>query len=236
MGYRKVQVGEPVRHSAELHNATVDLVTKAQQTSGQIKRGGKQTKAEGVPCYNASGAAIRRGYIVDLATATGTSTRIEIAKPGDGVGVYGIALELIAIAGVGQVAWVGADFDLVVEDGTTPSVGDMVGAVDGQWTAGSGSDFIVAREADSEGYAKAFFAAAAVDEKVKVSENDTTTNYLIEKLAAGAAISITETTDGGDEDATVAFDFINISGYDAGETQVLTHVLGTLTWKTAVAC
>ena len=304
MGYRKVQVGEPVRHSAELHNATVDLVTKARQTSGQIKRGGKQTKAEGVPCYNASGAAISRGYIVDLATATGTSTRIEIAKPGDGVGVYGIALELIAIAGVGQVAWVGADFDLVVEDGTTPSVGDMVGAVDGQWTAGSGSDFIVAREADSEGYAKAFFAAAAVvDEKVMVraeeafaaddinytaiyidsdgatgetvelkrpngiyikdnamgfvvqasdgdliflpaiedklvmiSSNDTTADYLIEKLAAGAAISITETTDGGDEDATVAFDFTNISGYDAGETQVLTHVSGTLTWKTAVAC
>jgi len=212
-------------------------------------------------------------------------------------------LELIAIAGVGQVAWVGADFDLVVEDGTTPSVGDMVGAVDGQWTAGSGSDFIVAREADSEGYAKAFFAAAAVDEKVmvraeeafaaddinytaiyidsdgttgetvelkrpngiyikdnamgfvvqasdgdliflpaiedklvKISSNDTTADFLIEKLAAGAAISITETTDGGDEDATVAFDFTNISGYDAGETQVLTHVLGTLTWKTAVAC
>ena len=80
------------------------------------------------------------------------------------------------------------------------------------------------------------FLPAIEDKLVKISSNDTTADYLIEKLAAGAAISITETTDGGDEDATVAFDFINISGYDAGETQVLTHVLGTLTWKTAVAC
>ena len=80
------------------------------------------------------------------------------------------------------------------------------------------------------------FLPAIEDKLVKISSNDTTADFLIEKLAAGAAISITETTDGGDEDATVAFDFTNISGYDAGETQVLTHVLGTLTWKTAVAC
>jgi len=40
--------------------------------------------------------------------------------------------------------------------------------------------------------------------KMKVSSNDTTENYLLSKLAAGLGITLTETNDGGDEDATIA--------------------------------
>lgn len=42
------------------------------------------------------------------------------------------------------------------------------------------------------------------NDKVKVTSNDTTENYLFSKLAAGAGITISETNDGGDEDATIA--------------------------------
>lgn len=42
------------------------------------------------------------------------------------------------------------------------------------------------------------------DEKVKVTANDTTADYLLAKLAAGTGIAITEINDGGDEDAQIA--------------------------------
>jgi hypothetical protein len=47
---------------------------------------------------------------------------------------------------------------------------------------------------------------SGTDEKVKISSNDTTEDYLLNKLAAGAGISLTETNDGGDEDVTIAVD------------------------------
>ena len=47
-------------------------------------------------------------------------------------------------------------------------------------------------------------ATSNADFKVKVSSDDTTGNYLLAKLAAGNAISLTETNPGGDEDVTVA--------------------------------
>lgn len=46
--------------------------------------------------------------------------------------------------------------------------------------------------------------ASAGDELVRVTSNDTTADYLYNKLAAGTGITITETNDGGDEDATIA--------------------------------
>lgn len=42
-------------------------------------------------------------------------------------------------------------------------------------------------------------AAPSPDEKVKVSANDTTTRYLLQKLAAGLGITLTEQNDGADE-------------------------------------
>jgi hypothetical protein len=47
-------------------------------------------------------------------------------------------------------------------------------------------------------------AAAGTDHKVLNTANDTTADYLFNKLAAGAGITVTETNDGGDEDTTIA--------------------------------
>lgn len=47
-------------------------------------------------------------------------------------------------------------------------------------------------------------AAGGSDEKVGVSINDTTPDYLFNKLAEGAGITLTETNNGGDEDVTIA--------------------------------
>jgi hypothetical protein len=44
---------------------------------------------------------------------------------------------------------------------------------------------------------------SADDEKVKVSANDTTANYLLSKLTAGSGITLTETNNGGNETITV---------------------------------
>lgn len=46
--------------------------------------------------------------------------------------------------------------------------------------------------------------AAANDEKVKVSANDTTAGYLNGKLVSGAGITLTENNDGGNETLTIA--------------------------------
>lgn len=43
--------------------------------------------------------------------------------------------------------------------------------------------------------------------KVKVTSNDTTADYLLNKLAAGDGIAITEVNDAGDEDARIALKF-----------------------------
>lgn len=49
-----------------------------------------------------------------------------------------------------------------------------------------------------------FYSIVDTDEKVKVSSNDTTADYLINQLTAGTNISVTETGDGGDESVTIA--------------------------------
>jgi hypothetical protein len=46
-------------------------------------------------------------------------------------------------------------------------------------------------------------SAAGSDEKVKVSANDTTPAYLIDKLVAGAGVALAETDDGSDETVTL---------------------------------
>lgn len=84
--------------------------------------------------------------------------------------------------------------------------------------------------------AKGWHTFVVTDELVKVSANDTTPDFLLAKLVAGTGISITEVSDGGDEDARISWDYAAIAGYDAGKTQVLTHVTGTLTWVDTVVC
>lgn len=48
------------------------------------------------------------------------------------------------------------------------------------------------------------FTGEGTDEKVKISSNDTTADYLNGKLVAGTGISLTEGNDGGDETLTIA--------------------------------
>ena len=47
-------------------------------------------------------------------------------------------------------------------------------------------------------------AGVSADEKIKISSNDTTEDYLLNKLVAGSNISLTETNDGANEDITIA--------------------------------
>jgi hypothetical protein len=58
-------------------------------------------------------------------------------------------------------------------------------------------------------------------DRVKVSSNDTTTDYLLNKLAAGIGISLTETNPGGNEDVTIA-----VSGLSADDIDYTPAVLG----------
>jgi len=49
-----------------------------------------------------------------------------------------------------------------------------------------------------------FTQVSGSDEKVKVTSNDTTTDYLLEKLVAGPNITITEQNDGGEEKIVIS--------------------------------
>lgn len=60
------------------------------------------------------------------------------------------------------------------------------------------------------------------DEKVKVTSNDTTSNYLLNKTAAGLAITLTELNDGGDEDMEIAVNEAAIDHNSIANTHNLT--------------
>lgn len=68
-------------------------------------------------------------------------------------------------------------------------------------TLAGNSDLAVPTEKAVKTYADGL---AVADEKVKVSADDTAADYLIQKLAAGTGISITEVNPGGNEDARIA--------------------------------
>lgn len=55
-------------------------------------------------------------------------------------------------------------------------------------------------------------SGSGTDEKVKVSSNDTTAEYLFEKLVAGTNVTIFENNDGGDESITIQVESGTISG------------------------
>lgn len=61
-------------------------------------------------------------------------------------------------------------------------------------------------------------AASSVDEKVKVSSNDTTAGYLNGKLVAGSNITLTENNDGSNETLTIASSGESISGCVLSDT------------------
>lgn len=65
-------------------------------------------------------------------------------------------------------------------------------------------------------------AISGADEKVKVSADDTTANFLLLKLAEGTGIDLTETNPGGDEDVTIAFDSTEIGTTTWGSGSAIT--------------
>lgn len=72
------------------------------------------------------------------------------------------------------------------------------------WTENSGTDLKFKDANNSERTLTQLSSLSGTNDKVKVSSNDTTEDYLFNKLAAGAGITVTETNDGGNEDATIA--------------------------------
>lgn len=67
----------------------------------------------------------------------------------------------------------------------------------------SGSAFLWDGNAWYYGAVSTGSGSSGVDEKVKVSSNDTTGNYLVNKVVAGANITLTENNDGSNETLTV---------------------------------
>ncbi len=93
-------------------------------------------------------------------------------------------------------------------DNTAPGYADgHVATYEGTWTAQTGEDgsyFEI--YAALSGGAAGGGGGSASDEKVKVSLDDATADYLLNKLAAGTGITIAEVGSGGDEDVQIAAD------------------------------
>ena len=75
-------------------------------------------------------------------------------------------------------------------------------------------------------------SGSSTDEKVKVSSNDTTTSYLLNKLTAGTNVTLTETNDGGNETITIASTGSSSTGVGAGITAQAVMISGTQTITT----
>jgi hypothetical protein len=69
-----------------------------------------------------------------------------------------------------------------------------------------GSDMKLADDNQSEVTLSTLAAGGGADEKVKVSSNDTTADYLDAKITGGDGITVTEINDGGDEDLDIDID------------------------------
>lgn len=93
------------------------------------------------------------------------------------------------------------DMGLFLATGGQIGMVNVVNEFSTDGTLGGNSDLAVPTEKAVKTYADGL---AVTDEKVKVSADDTTADYLIQKLAAGTGISITEVNPGGNEDARIA--------------------------------
>jgi len=62
---------------------------------------------------------------------------------------------------------------------------------------------------------------SGTDEKVKVSSNDTTADFLFNKLASGAGISLLELNDGADEDVEISIDHSALDYGEVGDLSVI---------------
>lgn len=66
----------------------------------------------------------------------------------------------------------------------------------------------------SYGSAPSVSATSSLDEKVKVTSNDTTTDYLFNKVVAGPNITIVEANDGGNEKLVISSSAGAVSSFD----------------------
>jgi len=66
-----------------------------------------------------------------------------------------------------------------------------------------GDDILTGSLNDGQEWAADLSALSDVDEKVKISADDTTANFLLDKLVAGSNITLTETDPGGNETITI---------------------------------
>lgn len=67
-------------------------------------------------------------------------------------------------------------------------------------------------------------ATGGTDEKAGVSSNDTTPDYLVNKITGGDGIALTETNDGGDEDLDIDVDLATDPGLEFSSNQLRVKV------------
>lgn len=73
-------------------------------------------------------------------------------------------------------------------------------------TTNDGTDIILKDWNNSEKTLSQLSSLSGSNDKVKISSNDTTEDFLLNKIVGGNGISTTETNDAGDEDLTLAID------------------------------
>ena len=87
-----------------------------------------------------------------------------------------------------------------------------------------GDDILTGSLNDGQEWAADLSALSGVDEKVKVSADDTTANFLLSKIVAGSNITLTETDPGGNETITID----SVGGGGGGTTNWISGSSGSL--------
>lgn len=140
--------------------------------------------------------AVTKAFVIDLSSGDKVKVQARRLSGGSTVALQaGSELVISTTRGPQGPAGPSGDNTVDVED-----EGSAVGTFDTLNFTGAG---VTATDAGG-GVTDITIPGGSVDEKVKVSANDTTADYLLAKLAAGSRIAITELNDGGNEDAQIA--------------------------------
>ena len=101
----------------------------------------------------------------------------------------------------------------------------------GTYIYDDGTDLKFKDSNNSETSLSTLAATGGSDEKVGISSNDTTPDYLVNKITGGDGITATETTDGGDETLDIDVDLATDPGleFDSGELRVKVKSGGGIT-------
>ena len=168
----------------------------------QIDTGGGYVTVPGTQLviYNRTASqgkgAVTKAFVIDLSSGDKVKVQARRLSGGSTVALQaGSELVISTTRGPQGPDGPAGDNTVDVED-----EGSAVGTFDTLNFTGAG---VTATDAGG-GVTDITIPGGSVDEKVKVSANDTTADYLLAKLAAGSRIAITELNDGGDEDAQIA--------------------------------